>query len=156
MRLFDDEERINRIFEEFQKVDEFYDEFKLEFNANILSLIRIDYPDFEEDELYKRLIEQYALTVLSVTQTVLDKDQTYPDYRKQEDLAAMQTYYAKAVALTSNKDLAQKIHLSIKGILVKYYPQIADLSAVGFRLLELNLSLFNMEFTASFNNLTTK
>lgn len=154
MRLFDDEERINRILAEFQKVDEFYDAFKTEFISAICELIKLYHADFKRDKLFDEMLNQYAITVLSVTQTVLDKDSVYPEYRKKEDLAAMHAYASKAVDLQVNKELAEKTHLKTKELLVRFYPQIIDLSADGFRLLELNLSLFNLEFIANFNRMS--
>lgn len=153
MRIFDDEERIKRIFKEFKKVDEFYGAFKKEFETNIVLKIIDFHPDFKRTESFDELLDQFSVAALSITHSVLDKDSSYPDYRKAEDLQALQAYYTKARSLAKNKELADVLHQKTKELLVKYYPKIVDLSGDGFRLLELNLKLFNLEFVASFNNL---
>ncbi len=155
MKIYDEEggDRIKRIFKEFKKVDEFYDGFKLEFESEIVGLIKDYYSEFKLDEKCREFINQYAMTVLNTTQTVLDKDDSYPEYKKEADLKAMQAYYAKAVQIAKDNDLADDIYKKTKELVVKYYPKIVDLSGEGFRLLDLNLKLFNMEFVANYNKM---
>ncbi len=153
MRIFDNEERRAQFLEEFNKVDKFYNTFKEEFEAEIIAIIRQHYPAFVRTEEFDELLSLFAIAALTIMHTVLDKDKTYPDFRKTEDLAALQTYYAKAVQTTENRELAKQIHQKTKELAVKYYPTIVDLSGDGFRLMELNLKLFNLEFVATINNL---
>ncbi|WP_243350007.1 hypothetical protein [Parabacteroides sp. FAFU027] len=153
MRLFDNEERRSQFLEEFKKVDKFYNTFKEEFETEIINIIRLHYPAFIRTDEFNELLSQFAIAALSITHTVLDKDESYPDFRKTEDLAALRAYYAKAIQTTKNIELTEQIHLKTKELAVKYYPKIVDLSGDGFRLLELNLKLFNLEFVATINSL---
>lgn len=151
--MFEDEERINHIFEEFQKMDELYDEFKAEFAESMLMLIKETAPNFEISEHFSEQLGLYALSMLNVTHSLIDKDKTYTEIRMKDELLSMQTYSSKAVVLTTNAELADKTLQKTKELLLKFYPDIIDLSANGFRLLELNLRLFNLEFVANFNRL---
>lgn len=153
MRIFDDEERIKQLFKEFKKVDQFYEAFQKEFEKNIVLKIMESDPDFKRTDSFDELLDQFSVAALSITHSVLDKDNHYPDYRKTEDLLALQAYYAKAHQLARNKELAEVLHQKTKELLVEFYPKIIDLSGDGFRLLELNLRLFNLEFVAAFNTL---
>jgi hypothetical protein len=149
MRIFDNEERRLQFLEEFKKIDKFYNTFKEEFETEIITIIRQHYPTFEQTEEFDELLSQFAIAALTIMHTVLDKDATYPDFRKTEDLAALHAYYAKAIQSTENRELAVQIHQKTKELAVKYYPKIVDLSGDGFRLMELNLKLFNLEFVAT-------
>ena len=108
MRIFDNEERRSQFLEEFKKVDKFYNTFKEEFEAEIITIIRLHYPEFVRTEEFDELLNQFAIAALSITHTVLDKDESYPDFRKTEDLAALRAYYAKAIQTTKNKELAEQ------------------------------------------------
>ncbi len=151
MKIFDEKDKIRRILEEFRRIDEFYDAFKVEFETAVISLMKKNNGDFKRDANFDELLNVHVKTILGTTQTVLDKDLNYPEYRKQEDLQAIQSYYDKAVPLAENLELSDEIYQKTKELIFKYYPNIIDLSGEGFRLLDLNLKLFNLEFVASYN-----
>ena len=152
MRKFDDD-ITHYIYEEFKKIDEFYVEFKDEFKRKQLNIILQYKPDFKHSEQFEERLDQFAHSALNVAHTIIDKDKTYPEFRLKDELLSMQTYLAKAIELTKNKELAAEMHRKTKKLLVKYYPSIVDLSSEGFRLMELNLNFLNMEFIANFNRM---
>jgi hypothetical protein len=153
MGVFDGEGKNFQFFKEFKKIDEFYLAFNKEFEKEVLSIINSYSPGFERTRDFDELLRQYAAIALSLTHTVLDKDKSYPDFRKAEDLSALRGYYEKAAPSVENNELAEKIHMKTKELMVKYYSKIYDLSGDGFRLLELNLKLFNIEFMIGLDHL---
>lgn len=153
MALFDDNDFRLRFIEEFKKIDATFDTFRQEFEAAITDIIREFHPAFEATDPFNDLLAQFATAALNIAHSVLDRDDTYPDFRKTEDLAALQTYYNKAAHATPDTGLAERIHRKTKELVVKSLPQIINLSADGFRLMELNLKIFNLEFIATFNNM---
>lgn len=153
MDIFDNEDIKMQFFEEFKKIDALYDTFKKEFDAEITAIIRQHHPDFKPSERFNELLSQFSVAALSIAHSVLDRDTTYPNFRKTEDLKALQAYYVNTIQAFKNKELAEQIHKKTKELVVMHLPKIVDLSADGFRLLELNLKLFNLEFIGTFNNL---
>jgi hypothetical protein len=150
MAQFDEDEDDVRsqFYKEFKQVDTFYESFKATFKKEITTVIEpytfdVYAPSFEE------FLEQFAVAVLSLTHSVLDKDHNYPEYRKVEDLTALQGYYAKASRFSDSSELSEKIHQKTKELLVNIFPDIYELTGNGFRLLDLNLKLYNLEFMAN-------
>lgn len=150
--MYDDEQfKMKRLFDEFQKMDEFFDAFKLEFDQAVMEIIKKTYPDYVRTDVFNEMLSQYAHASISVAYAIVDKDRYYPEFRIKDEEAAVQRYFAKAVELPKNKDIAEAIHQKAKELVVKNNPQIIDLSGEGFRLMEMNMKIFNLEFMATFN-----
>lgn len=148
MEPLDNDDEQLPFYKEFKQVDDFYEAFKKTFKKNITTIVE-EYTFDVYAPVFDEFLEQYAVAVLSLTHTVLDKDRNYPEYRKVEDLTALQGYYAKASHFSEQTDLAERVHQKTKELLVDCYPAIFDLTGNGFRLLELNLKLYNLEFMAN-------
>lgn len=151
MELFDKESKMNFILEELKKTDAIYNIFKKEFSEIIYSVINQYYPTITNDSELEELIHSYALEILSSTESVIDKDSNYPQYRLYEELITMNQLVLRLQNEAQYDTFSEAIHLKAKELMVKYYTSIFSLSANGFRLLEKNAKLYNWEFISSFN-----
>ena len=150
MESFDKESKMKFILEELKKTDEFYSFFKIEFSDVMYGLINEFYPASGENPLINDLLQSYALEILSSTESVIDKDLNYPQYRLDEELSVMSRLVLKLTEGKHNKAFVNAVHQKAKELMVKYYEAIQDLSSIGFRLLEKNAKLYNWEFISNF------
>jgi hypothetical protein len=143
---FDNEGNIKSILEGIKKADSFYNTFKEEFYREVFKSIKEWYPGVSFDEVVENLMFLYAVAILNSTEAVIDKDRNYPDYRLEEDLEAMTKVNLKFKVSPEVLELGDDIHSKAKVLMVKYFDAIFDLSSTGFRLLEQNAKLYNLEF----------
>jgi hypothetical protein len=145
------EDRMRFINQEFQKIDDFYNDFKFEFEGEIVRIIRQYHPGFARNESFNEMLGQYATVLLSATTSILDKDQMYPKYRKIEEITSLQVYFDRISKSQEGVDFGESTLTKTKELLVKHNPKIFDLLPEGFRLLDIYLKLFHADFVANFN-----
>ena len=153
MKLFDDEGNMKFILEEIQKTDTIYNSFKKEFSEIIFGLIREFYPECVLSDEMDNLLLTYSVAILNSTESVIDKDRNYPLYRLEEELDTMSRITIKLSSSLGNRDFGEAIHLKTKKLMVKYFAAIFELSSNGFRLLEKNASLYNIQFVSNFQSI---
>lgn len=149
MEPFDHEGNIKSILEGIQKTETFYSAFSEEFSQAIFDIIHKHYPKTVKDGEIENLLVLYAVAILNSTESVIDKDRTYPLYRLEEDLQAM----SKMIQLFQRNffpnNMELQIHMKAKELAVKHFKAVFDLSAIGFRLLEKNTRAYNLEFAGN-------
>lgn len=150
MEPFDDEGNRKFILEEIQKTDTFYNAFKKEFSELIFNIIQEHYPDAVLNDKMDNLLLAYSVAILNSTESVIDKDRSYPLYRMEEELDAMDRITLKLAQSEESLDFNEAVLLKTKEMIVKYFAAIYDLSSNGFRLLERNVRLYNWEFVSNF------
>jgi len=150
MELFDSENRMRHLSEVFKKTDEFYSSFKKEFGRSIYTVIHEFYPAFEPGHVLDDILQVYAEEILSATESVIDKDHSYPEYRLDEELRIMNRLVNRESDPRQNEAFMEAVHRRVKKLMVTHYPDIAGLSGYGFRLLEKNAKMYNLEFMANF------
>lgn len=147
---FDKERRLNELFADFKRTDQFYISFKLEFEEQLFDII-LDYcPSFVQKNVLHEMILLYATEVLSISESVIDKDQSYPEYRMIEELDYMNRLLIKEQVIAIDDDFSKTIHSKVKALIVKHYPNIMDLTNHGFRLLERNMKMYLYSFVSQF------
>jgi len=149
MDSFDDEGNMKFILAEIQKIDTFYNVFKIEFAQSIYPIIRKFYPEFVQNDETDNLMMAYSVAILNSTESVIDKDRNYPLYRLEEELTTMRKIILKFDFSVVYGDFPEAIHAKAKELIVKHFDAIYDLSSVGFRLLEMNSRLYNHEFVST-------
>lgn len=156
MEFFDKEGEMRYIKEELRKTDEFNQLFKREFSKILGGLITVYFPNFKSDDtLLAGYIENYASEILSSTEAVIDKDHSYMDYRLEEELDNMNRLVSKMMESKPNEAFVDVVHQNVKAQMVRYFGDISELSASGFRLLERNSRMYNLEFAANFYSLVS-
>ena len=153
---FDNEGNIKSILEGIKRADSFYKTFKEEFSGQIFNIVKESYPEAVLDDEMENLLFLYSVAILNSTEAVIDKDQSYPIYRLEEDLEAMTRVNSKFDQVPAFSDIEEAVHLKAKELMVKYFEKIFDLSPIGFRLLEQNSKLYNQEFITNLQSFLAK
>ena len=147
MNRFEKENLIKHILDEIKKTDEFVNAFKNELTLALYPVIGTFYPQAKPSAAIDDVLQNYALVITNYTESVIDKDRTYPQYRLNDELDAMTKVDAK---LTFNHPaFTDAVSCHVKELMVKYFLDIYNLSGNGFRLLELNARLYVWEFNAN-------
>lgn len=147
---FDRERRLNELFADFKRTDQFYVSFKLEFEEHLFDIILDYHPNFDQKNVLHEMISLYATEVLSASESVIDKDQSYPEHRMIEELEYMDRLLNKEQAMAIDDEFSNTIHNKVKELIVIHYPNILDLSNHGFRLLERNMKMYLYGFISQF------
>ncbi|MFY9153709.1 MAG: hypothetical protein WAO52_16950 [Prolixibacteraceae bacterium] len=153
MEFFDKEGEMRYIKEELKKTDEFYILFKKEFSKMVGNLIAVYFPNERFDAGLDGYIDNYASEILSSTEAVIDKDRNYLDYRLEEELDNVSRLVSRMLDFKRNDEFIEVVHQKVKEQMVRYFDDINELSANGFRLLERNSRMYNLEFAANFQSL---
>ncbi|GAF05656.1 hypothetical protein [Saccharicrinis fermentans] len=147
---FDKEERLNELYTEFNRTDEFYAQFRKQFNTVIIDVVLDYYPGFKQKDVLNDMIDQYASEILSATESVLYKDKNYPKYRKLEEIEYMDRFLNKEEVIANPDEFSETTHKIVKAFIVSQYQNIIHLSAQGFRLLERYMKMHLMAFISQF------
>ena len=153
MESFDKEHYINKIYSEFKKTDEFYNSFRKQFIAEILKICMVFYLKIEINALFTENLKLYADEILSTTESVIYKDQSYSETRINEELVLMKRIVVKDFEAFHNRNFIEMLHLKTKELIVQHYSNVIDLSGNGFRLLDLYTKMYNWEFVTNFYGL---
>lgn len=148
------EDRMKYLYEELRKIDDLHDAFRKEFEYEIFQIIFKYIPDFKRSSRFREILSQHATTILSSTFTVVDKDTTYPEYRKQKELELLHNLLARINKNNDQQELTDAVLKKTKELAVKHCNQLFDLSADGFRILDVTLTLFNLDFIANLENIS--
>lgn len=138
--------QMENIFEQFKKIDQLRDQFKELFFNGIMDTLIPYFPFLKITELLKEAINTYATHILNATESVIDKDKNYPDYRLLEELERMQDLCNKPVMSHHNLELIQALNSKVKALIVDHFSKVFNLSGNGFRLLESNALMYNRHF----------
>lgn len=134
---------------EFKRIDQFLEKFQRHFIREQL-LIANEHPDLNvpKDELNKQLM-QYASHMFNCADSVADKDENYNEIRLTLELEAIIRATDKYPARFRESEFAQQTHQKAKALLIQFFPDLMELSANGFRLLEKYCLFYNLEFNSS-------
>lgn len=146
MGTSESEKRIRKILEGFKQQDELHSSFKNYFIRSIYRNIENLFPGRDFGSELADHILLYAENIISCTESVIDKDLNYPEYRLNEEVNRMKQLIEKLPVFEHEEAL----HKEAKKSIVKYFPGVFELSGQGFRLLELNTSFFNQGFLDNF------
>jgi hypothetical protein len=150
MNRFEKENLIKHILDEIKKNDEFVNAFYDELTQALYPVIGTFYPHVSPGTTIDEVLQNYALVITNYTESVIDKDRTYPLYRLNDELDAMNRLVAKLTF--SNPAFTDTVSFYVKELMIKHFPNIYNLSGNGFRLLELNARLYVWEFNANLAN----
>jgi hypothetical protein len=137
---------------EFQKIDKFLKKFRTEFITELSFEIEKSVTGLSVNDIVYEMLLVYANQTFNTAESVIDKDKSYTASRLQEELEAMNRLIEKDSGKHDNSSLAKQTHFKAKEIMVKFYPNLINLSANGFRLLEKYCLMYNREFMLSLEN----
>ncbi|WP_319479429.1 hypothetical protein [uncultured Draconibacterium sp.] len=134
---------------EFKRIDKLWEQFQRHFIREQL-LIANEHPDFNlpKDELNK-VLKQYAGHLFGCADSVADKDENYNEIRLALELESITRSTNKYPLRFRESQLARQTHKKAKELLIQFFPELMELSANGFRLLEKYCLFYNLEFTSA-------
>lgn len=139
---------MRELFEEFERIDSFRDHFKHDFMEEYSSAVLQSYQTQEKEQL-TAFIEFMADQAFSLMESVIEKDQCYPEYRKEIELQVLDALIGKQIVSAEQTEEINQFKYALNSILLKYYPSIYELSSFGYRLLDRNVQHFSYQFTSA-------
>ncbi|PWE00050.1 hypothetical protein [Marinilabilia rubra] len=149
MENSDSQNRFRKILEGFKEADDFNASFKEFFIDRLCRIIEDRYPTLEFSEKMAEHLVLYAENTISYTESVIDKDASFPDFRKKEEVIRMKSVVKKLPDFCEDTEFVDRINSEAKMCMVKFFPEIYDLSGDGFRLLDVNARFFNHGFLSN-------
>ena len=146
MQNSEDHLNIPDLLKEFKNIDIKQRRIKKDFTLSVHAIISEYYPNFQNFDTLKDALEQYASHIINATDSVIDKDTHYPEYRLKEELETMQALILNGKDNRNNTLFFEEILSNSKRIMVKYFPKLIHLSGNGFRLLNANAIMYCRAF----------
>ncbi len=156
MEKFESNKFQSRLSREFRKIEEFLHEFEGVFDAELRKIIFKNYSEINSNDKLSEAVLTYANEIISVAESVCDKDLNYPENRLKEELDDMSRAVENYPPEDLNPEFLQQTHKKAKELMVNYYPYIFDLSPNGFRLLEKYCQMYNRKFVGFFQQTIKK
>ena len=136
---------------EFKRIDKFLEKFQRHFISEqlIVASTHLDF-NLSEKEITEQL-KNYANQIFNCADSVTDKDQNYNEIRLALELESITRATDKHPLRFRESELARQTHKKAKELLIKFFPELMELSANGFRLLEKYCLFYNFEFISALN-----
>ncbi|WP_167614458.1 hypothetical protein [Maribellus sediminis] len=141
-----------RLSTEFQKIDKFLKRFRVDFTHELSEIKANSQQEFKNEEVLNHQLQNYATQIWGSAESVIDKDNNYTEIRLKDEVSAMERVVNARLQEYTISEYSERLHLKAKALLVKYFPQVFDLTGDGFRLLEKYCLLYNLEFMAYLEN----
>jgi hypothetical protein len=155
MDKYERENVLNRIREEINKTDIVYRAFINDFVVALYPFVAIYYPAAKPSKAIDEVLNAYAVATFNSTETVIDKDRSYPLYRLEEEVNTMSHLLQKLYGQGYDASFANVVVDVVKRMMVAYFAGVYNLSGNGFRLLEMNARLYGWEFHANLQAVLT-
>ncbi|MGF7140062.1 hypothetical protein [Roseimarinus sediminis] len=150
MENYDKHKDWDRIFNGVFKTNKFFSSFCDEFVDQVRSVVGLYYPEMIGKEALEKDLLLYAREMLSAIEAIQSKDESYSPKQLAEEVKVMTRLIVKKAEEDQDPEFIDRVHAQAKAMLVKYYPEIPDLSASALRLLEKNSKMYNWEFITNF------
>ena len=79
------------------------------------------------------VVDMYAGAILNVTDSVIDKDRNYPEFRLSEELDIISKLLAKEPGFANPGAFAETVHAKVKELMVAIIRRSVSWSGIGFR-----------------------
>lgn len=146
----DKEKNIRHLKKEFELLNEYYFELNNKFIAELKKVILKFYPSFTPNKKTNEYIKLFTSYLINSTETVIDKAFNYPDYRLEQELSNTTRIAKNEIRHPVNTPFEKDFNTTAKKLLVENFPDIFDLNANGFRLLEVNTNIYTQYFLSDF------
>lgn len=151
MKNFNSHRFHSSLVSEFQKMDEMLESFQNQFKRGVLSIVGNTLLANVSQEEFEELVLTYANQIFNTAESVCDKDKNYSEVKLDDEVGIMNKMVGKMLEENKEKrELADRIHQKAKKLMVNFNPDLMDLSADGFRLLEKYSLMYNIFFISSF------
>jgi len=137
---------MREIFEEFRKMDAFRTNFKSDF-FKTFSLISANLYSIPESDELVEFLDGMAEEALSMANSIVEKDRTYPEYRQVMELKTYKALLDKHQISEGQATEIKQVKYNLNVLLLQYYPAIFEFSSFGYRLLDGNVKFFAYQLT---------
>ncbi|WP_321371002.1 hypothetical protein [uncultured Draconibacterium sp.] len=134
---------------EFERIDKFLEKFRRRFIREQLLITNSFLNSITEKDRLEEQLREYANRMFNCADSVADKDENYNEVRLTMELEAISRAVEKYPSSLRQSDIALQTHQKAKELLVHFFPELTELSANGFRLLEKYCLFYNYEFISS-------
>jgi len=150
MQYFDKEKWKENIQKEFVEIDKFHNQFCHAFSNNMQPIFERFYSIKSFDGTLNKFLSVYAIHLISVIESVIEKDKNYSQYRIKVELERMSEVVSGVSKPSSFPKLNDEIIGQVKKMTTDFFPVVYEFTGNGFRLLELNLKLFTRDIHTDF------
>ncbi len=144
---------INRLNLRFGEIDKRTENFIYKFEVAVKPMVLYEFPAIKNNDSLTMSINDYAVEMFSFTQSTIDKDKEYSEFKKDEELKSMTSLVARLSKNFNETDFSLLLHNKAKSLTVDEFPDIYELSSQGFLILEKYTKLKNMAFMTILNRL---
>ncbi len=144
---------IKRLNLKFGEIDKRTEDFIDNFNSVIKPMVLAEFPNIDSSESLILSINDYAVEMFSFTNSTIDKDKEYSDFKKNEELKSMTALLERLSKDFNETEFSIMLHKKAKSLTIDEFPDIFDLSSHGFLMLERYTKLKNMAFISIVNRL---
>ena len=153
MENYENGDHRRHILKEFGKVDVFYAQFKNDFNLSLIEIINDKLKTAEYNAQLFDTISIYGQEIINATESVIDKDLNYPEYRLAEELDRIRKVVSQLPTYDVDDDFINQLHKQVKVLMVDYFIGIFNLTANGFRLLEQSAKMHTLRFLYTYHTI---
>lgn len=146
---------MKELLKEFMQVEEFRNKFKSNY-IEILAPLLNKWGPFDNSQQPIDFLEIMAEQAISFTESVIDKDQSFSEFRKEEELKSMDSLLTKYQTSDFDLNKLKKIKQILNEIILNHYPSIYEFSSFGYRLLERNVQFYSYRFIENLNHLISQ
>lgn len=130
----------------FKEKDEFLEKLRDVFTVEVFSIVKSHFSQCEYDERMQKAIALFANDLINTAESVIDKDDHFPEYRLQTEIENITKLMNKMLAAIDEDDFLKELHMATKRVITQFYPQIMALGSYGFLLLERGTKLYTAGF----------
>ncbi len=130
----------------FKEKDEFFEQLKEVFTVEVFSIVKAYYTQCEYGERMQKAIDLFTHDLINAAESVIDKDEHFPEYRLQTEIENITKLMNKMLAAIDEDDFLKELHMATKRVITQFYPQVMALGSYGFLLLERGTKLYTAGF----------
>ena len=151
-----DKNKLEGLFKDFTRLDMIQNAFVEELGLEIIFIIKDYFPGLRITKDIKKNIDNYARGVLNFTQSVIDKDSSYPHFRKSDELDRLSQLVIKLEPKVESRLFESALLKASKKMMIDFNKDIYDLSSEGFLLLDRNVRYFTIDFIMGIEGIARK
>ncbi len=143
-------DHINQLPEEFRKEDNLRDEFAKVFKDVILPILKEGNNHLMLPIDINNLTRNYAFLVISAIRSSVEKEDTSPLFRINDEIAALESFNKKYQHIIDN-NRSKKVFNKVLSLANEKFPQVAELSEETQHLLRVNLEWHHITYMSAFH-----
>jgi len=150
MKYFDKEKWRQSVQKEFVEIDKFNNQFFHTFSNTLHPVFGKFHSIKNFDGNFNEFLSIYAIHLLSLIESVIEKDRNYSQYRIGVELERMNELVSKISKPRKYPKLDDELIILVKNLTIDFFPIVYEFTGDGFRLLEINLKLFTRDIHTDF------